>query len=318
MVRLTPNGLSVSERQRAISFVRSSGVGCVSAVMNPSAPALATAATSSARPTHCMPPCTIGCSTPTSSVNRVVIIPYPYYLCRSPDAAQRVALAERCAAEPGPSRTPACGTVPALRSGIRMPHRVRETARGCRRPGQMSTGGGVYGRRQVSALAGMAPGFVPVLAGCVDDAAVGFEELVRHLEDCEHQAALRTPGDMAAALFSPDEFAGLALDALRRTFLVDQAALEHIGLLDVDVLVVGQHRARRKAHQGGHQAGGAIEQQRLGLAAWEAGLLPFHGLGADQMGMRFRGVRALRRHGVRGDPPCTSLADPNTPTRRPA
>src|ERR1700722_2139974 len=42
--------------------------------MKPSAPALATAATSSARPTHCIPPCTIGCSTPTSSVNRVLII----------------------------------------------------------------------------------------------------------------------------------------------------------------------------------------------------------------------------------------------------
>src|SRR4051794_14022127 len=34
----------------------------------------------------------------------------------SPDAAQRVALAERCAAEPGPSRTPAFGTIPVLRS----------------------------------------------------------------------------------------------------------------------------------------------------------------------------------------------------------
>src|ERR1700712_1471587 len=71
MVRLTPNGLSVRPRQRAISFVRSSGVGCVSAVMKPSAPALATAATSSARPTHCMPPWTIGCSTPNVSVNLV-------------------------------------------------------------------------------------------------------------------------------------------------------------------------------------------------------------------------------------------------------
>src|SRR5689334_5517450 len=74
MVRLTPNGLSVMPRQRAISLVRSSGVGCVSAVMKPSAPALATAETSSARPTHCIPPCTIGCSTPTSSVKRVLII----------------------------------------------------------------------------------------------------------------------------------------------------------------------------------------------------------------------------------------------------
>src|ERR1700721_2391678 len=71
MVRLTPNGLSVRSRQRAISLVRSSGVGWVSAVMKPSAPALATAATSSARPTHCMPPCTIGGSTPTILVNRV-------------------------------------------------------------------------------------------------------------------------------------------------------------------------------------------------------------------------------------------------------
>jgi hypothetical protein len=35
---------------------------------------------------------------------------------RAPDAAQRAALAERCAAEPGPSRAPAFGTVPVLRS----------------------------------------------------------------------------------------------------------------------------------------------------------------------------------------------------------
>ena len=47
--------------------------------MRPSAPALATAATSSARPTHCMPPCTIGCSTPTSSVNRVLIMMDPLF-----------------------------------------------------------------------------------------------------------------------------------------------------------------------------------------------------------------------------------------------
>src|SRR3954469_15011289 len=38
---------------------------------------------------------------------------------RAPDAAQRVALAKRCAAEPGPSRTLALGTVPALRSGMK-------------------------------------------------------------------------------------------------------------------------------------------------------------------------------------------------------
>ena len=66
IVRFTPNGLSVSSRQRAISLARSAGVGWVSAVMKPSAPEFATAATSSARPTHCMPPCTIGWSTPKS------------------------------------------------------------------------------------------------------------------------------------------------------------------------------------------------------------------------------------------------------------
>src|SRR5260221_9268892 len=74
MVRFTPNGLSVSERERAISLVRSSGVGWVSAVIRPGAPALETAATSSARPTHCMPPWAIGCSTPNISVNRVLIM----------------------------------------------------------------------------------------------------------------------------------------------------------------------------------------------------------------------------------------------------
>jgi hypothetical protein len=108
---------------------------------------------------------------------------------------------------------------------------------------------------------------------------------------------------VAAALFAPDEFAGLAFDALGRTFLVDERTFEHIGLLDIDVLVVGQYRARRKAHQRGHQAGLAIEQQRLGFAAGEAGLLPFHAVGANQMGMRICSLRALRRHGVHGDPP---------------
>src|SRR4051812_46741556 len=61
---------------------------------------------------------------------------------------------------------------------------------------------------------GVPPGFVPVLPRGVDDAAVGFEKLVGDLEDRKHQSTLRTPGDMAAALRAPDEFAGLAFDAL--------------------------------------------------------------------------------------------------------
>src|SRR6267143_5823752 len=74
MVRLTPNGWSVISRQRLISLRRSSGVGWVRPVRKPSAPALATAEVSSARPTHCMPPCTIGCLMPNISVKRVLII----------------------------------------------------------------------------------------------------------------------------------------------------------------------------------------------------------------------------------------------------
>ena len=60
-------------------------------------------------------------------------------------------------------------------------------------------------------------------------------------------------------------------------------SLENVGLLDVDVLVVGQHRTRREPHQRRHQAGRAIEQQRLGLATGEAGLLPLHTLGTNEV-----------------------------------
>src|SRR3954453_7876981 len=91
----------------------------------------------------------------------------------------------------------------------------------------------------VSAFAGVTPGLVPVLARGIDDATVGLEELVGELEDREHQPPLGAPCDVPAALLAPDEFASFALDALRRSFLVDQAALEDVGLLDVDVLVIG-------------------------------------------------------------------------------
>src|SRR3954463_3055679 len=91
--------------------------------------------------------------------------------------------------------------------------------------------------RRALALSRMAPGLVPVLARGVDDASVGLEELVGDLEDREHQAAFGTPCDVTAAVFAPDEFAGLAFDAFGRTFLVDEAALKHVSLLDVDVLM---------------------------------------------------------------------------------
>ncbi len=71
MVRFTPNGLSVISRQRFNSFARSSGLPAECAVMKPSAPALATAAISSALPTRVMPPQVIGAATPNISVKRV-------------------------------------------------------------------------------------------------------------------------------------------------------------------------------------------------------------------------------------------------------
>lgn len=57
---LTPNGFLVMVLHRRISFRRSSGVGWVRAVRIPRPPALLTADASSAYPTHCMPPWTMG------------------------------------------------------------------------------------------------------------------------------------------------------------------------------------------------------------------------------------------------------------------
>src|ERR671914_827327 len=102
------------------------------------------------------------------------------------------------------------------------------------------------GDRGGSPPTGVTPGLVPVVADGIDHAAVGLEELVRDLEHREEYTALGRPCGVAAALLTPDEFADAAFQSLRRAFLVDQTALEHVGLLDIDVLVVRQHRPRRK------------------------------------------------------------------------
>src|SRR2546421_3853557 len=115
-----------------------------------------------------------------------------------------------------------------------------------------------------------APGLLPVPAEEIGDAAVGLEELVGRLEDGEEKPALRSgPRLMAAARGAPDELAGaaFALGTLQGSF-------EHVGLLDLHVLMVGKPRARRHAHQGRQQSAGAVDQQRLLLDAGIAGLLP--------------------------------------------
>lgn len=69
---LTPNGFEVMVLHLRISFRRSSGVGWVRAVRSPRPPALETAEASSAYPTHCMPPWTMGTLIPSARVSFVL------------------------------------------------------------------------------------------------------------------------------------------------------------------------------------------------------------------------------------------------------
>src|SRR5690348_5108152 len=81
-----------------------------------------------------------------------------------------------------------------------------------------------------------APHALPILAVRICHPPVALEELVGDLEHRQHQAAVRAPGDVAASGLAPDELALLDLEALGRTLLVDQAALQPVGLLDLHVL----------------------------------------------------------------------------------
>src|SRR3954468_830789 len=93
----------------------------------------------------------------------------------------------------------------------------------------------------------VAPGLLPVAAEEVRDAAVGLEESIRHLEHGEEDAAFRpSPRFVPTTGRPPNELPGFAL-----AFGANQAAFEHISLLDLDVLMVGQVRARRHAHERG-------------------------------------------------------------------
>ncbi|KAH9259082.1 hypothetical protein BASA81_002702 [Batrachochytrium salamandrivorans] len=66
-----------------ISSLNSSGVGSDSAVMMPSPPALLTAPASGAKPTWCIPPCTIGCLIPSNLVNLVESISVSFVCSRN-------------------------------------------------------------------------------------------------------------------------------------------------------------------------------------------------------------------------------------------
>src|ERR1700733_3096882 len=106
---------------------------------------------------------------------------------------------------------------------------------------------------------------------------------------------------MAAAGLAPDEFAGADGKAFGRAVLVDELAFEHVSLLDLDVLMVGQRGAGRESHQRGDEPGLLVEQQALDLAAGKSRLLPFHLGRAHHVRMRIgRVVLGLWRDGVHG------------------
>lgn len=65
---------STMARVSRIAALSASGVGCVSAVRNASAPAFVAAATSLGVPTHCIPPITSGTRRPSVCVSCVRIM----------------------------------------------------------------------------------------------------------------------------------------------------------------------------------------------------------------------------------------------------
>ena len=54
----------------------------------------------------------------------------------------------------------------------------------------------------------------------------------------------------------------------------DQLAFEHVGLFDLDVLVVRQNRAGREPHKCGYQAGLLVQKKTLYLATGKASFFP--------------------------------------------
>src|SRR6516162_8273596 len=105
----------------------------------------------------------------------------------------------------------------------------------------------------------VAPDGFPVLPADIGHAAVALVELIGNLKHRQHQPALGRPGDMAATALAPDELAGLDLEPRGGTFLVHELALEHVGLLDLHMLMVGKNGSGRKAHQRGDEPGPPVE-----------------------------------------------------------
>src|SRR4029077_1606212 len=108
--------------------------------------------------------------------------------------------------------------------------------------------------------------------------SVGTAEVRRSIEEGvgleekrQHQAALVGPGVVPAAGAAPDVVAGAAY-----AVTVGEGALEHEGLLDGDMFVMGQLGARRPAHQHGRHAGRLVLHQDLAVDPGKARRLPGH------------------------------------------
>src|SRR5512134_2608571 len=123
-----------------------------------------------------------------------------------------------------------------------------------------------------------APVLLPVVSEKIYHPPVTLVETVRHLEDREGEAAFRPgPRFVAAARGAPYEVARLA-----RAFAAVEDAFQDVSLLDEDMLVVRQSRARCHLREHGEKAGLRIRHQRLGLHARMACLLPRQRRDADE------------------------------------
>src|SRR5258708_5644657 len=96
-----------------------------------------------------------------------------------------------------------------------------------------------------------------------------IEESIGLEEERQHQAAFVGPGIVPAAGAAPDVVARPA-DAV----MVGKGAFEHEGLLDGDMLVIGQLGAGRPAHQHGRHAGRLVLHQDLAVDPGKARRLP--------------------------------------------